>query len=53
MVPAACHTFLLVMTNLLGFVFQLDGSLIILAENVLGSPRIDENGETVLHYGKR
>ncbi|XP_004240914.1 UTP--glucose-1-phosphate uridylyltransferase 3, chloroplastic [Solanum lycopersicum] len=32
---------------------QLDGSLIILAENVLGSPRIDENGETVLHYGKR
>ncbi|XP_047270830.1 UTP--glucose-1-phosphate uridylyltransferase 3, chloroplastic isoform X3 [Capsicum annuum] len=32
---------------------QLDGSLIILAENVLGSTRIDENGETILQYGKR
>ncbi|KAJ8557624.1 hypothetical protein K7X08_003249 [Anisodus acutangulus] len=32
---------------------QLDGSLIILAENVLGSTRIDENGEIILQYGKR
>ncbi|XP_055832553.1 UTP--glucose-1-phosphate uridylyltransferase 3, chloroplastic isoform X3 [Solanum dulcamara] len=32
---------------------QLDGSLIILAENVLGSTRIDDNGETILEYGKR
>nr|XP_016482783.1 PREDICTED: UTP--glucose-1-phosphate uridylyltransferase 3, chloroplastic-like [Nicotiana tabacum] len=32
---------------------QLDGSLIILAENILGSTTIDENGETILQYGKR
>ncbi|XP_031109281.1 UTP--glucose-1-phosphate uridylyltransferase 3, chloroplastic [Ipomoea triloba] len=32
---------------------QLDGSLIILAENVMGSTMLDENGETVLQYGKR
>lgn len=32
---------------------QLDGSLIILAENVMGAMTIDENGETLLQYGKR
>ncbi|KAL6977499.1 UTP--glucose-1-phosphate uridylyltransferase 3, chloroplastic [Sarracenia purpurea var. burkii] len=32
---------------------QLDGSLIIVAENVLGSTRIDENGEQKLQYGHR
>lgn len=47
------HAFHIVMTYLLGCVFQLDGSLIILAENILGSTTIDENGETILQYGKR
>uniref|UniRef100_A0A2N9IX15 UGP3-like C-terminal hexapeptide repeats domain-containing protein n=1 Tax=Fagus sylvatica TaxID=28930 RepID=A0A2N9IX15_FAGSY len=32
---------------------QLDGSLIIVAENVMGSMRIDENGEPILQYGQR
>uniref|UniRef100_A0A5B7BSI7 UGP3-like C-terminal hexapeptide repeats domain-containing protein n=1 Tax=Davidia involucrata TaxID=16924 RepID=A0A5B7BSI7_DAVIN len=32
---------------------QLDGSLIIMAENVMGSTRIDENGEPILQYGRR
>ncbi|KAL3523999.1 hypothetical protein ACH5RR_016833 [Cinchona calisaya] len=32
---------------------QLDGSLIILAENVMGSTLISENGESILQYGKR
>ncbi|CAH9121476.1 unnamed protein product [Cuscuta epithymum] len=32
---------------------QLDGSLIILAENVLGSTMQDKNGEAVLQYGMR
>ncbi|KAK9283782.1 hypothetical protein L1049_012034 [Liquidambar formosana] len=32
---------------------QLDGSMIIVAENVMGSTRIDENGEPVLQYGHR
>ncbi|KAF8402599.1 hypothetical protein HHK36_010687 [Tetracentron sinense] len=31
----------------------LDGSLIIVAENVMGSTRIDENGEPTLQYGYR
>ncbi|XP_024466052.1 UTP--glucose-1-phosphate uridylyltransferase 3, chloroplastic isoform X2 [Populus trichocarpa] len=32
---------------------QLDGSLIIIAENVMGSTRIDPNGEPILQYGNR
>ncbi|GAB4827621.1 UTP--glucose-1-phosphate uridylyltransferase 3, chloroplastic [Ancistrocladus abbreviatus] len=32
---------------------QLDGSLIIVAENVMGSMRINEDGETILQYGHR
>ncbi|XP_027159295.1 UTP--glucose-1-phosphate uridylyltransferase 3, chloroplastic [Coffea eugenioides] len=32
---------------------QLHGSLIILAENIMGSMIINENGETLLQYGKR
>ncbi|KAK4579560.1 hypothetical protein RGQ29_029292 [Quercus rubra] len=32
---------------------QLDGSLIIEAENAMGSIRIDENGEPILQYGLR
>ncbi|XP_059627949.1 UTP--glucose-1-phosphate uridylyltransferase 3, chloroplastic [Cornus florida] len=32
---------------------QLDGSLIIVAENSMGSTRVDENGEPILQYGHR
>ncbi|KDO68901.1 hypothetical protein CISIN_1g002690mg [Citrus sinensis] len=32
---------------------QLDGSLIIVAENVMGSTRIADNGESILQYGYR
>ncbi|KAG6665926.1 UTP--glucose-1-phosphate uridylyltransferase 3, chloroplastic isoform X1 [Carya illinoinensis] len=32
---------------------QLDGSLIIMAEHVMGSVRIDENDEPILQYGQR
>ncbi|KAL7214746.1 hypothetical protein ACSBR1_027016 [Camellia fascicularis] len=32
---------------------QLHGSLIVVAENILGSTRIDENGELKLRYGHR
>ncbi|KAJ6720605.1 UTP--GLUCOSE-1-PHOSPHATE URIDYLYLTRANSFERASE 3 CHLOROPLASTIC [Salix viminalis] len=32
---------------------QLDGSLIIIAENVTGSTSIDSNGEPILQYGNR
>ncbi|RAL52331.1 hypothetical protein DM860_016180 [Cuscuta australis] len=32
---------------------QLNGSLIILAENVMGSTTIDANGEALLQYGRR
>lgn len=32
---------------------KLAGSLIILAENVMGSTVINESGETILQYGKR
>lgn len=32
---------------------QLDGSLIVMAENAMGSTRIDENGEAILQYGNR
>lgn len=32
---------------------QLDGSMIIVAKNVMGSTRIDDNGEPILHYGQR
>ncbi|KGN45802.2 UTP--glucose-1-phosphate uridylyltransferase 3, chloroplastic [Cucumis sativus] len=32
---------------------QLDGSLIVLSENVMGSLKIDENGESLIHYGQR
>ncbi|CAI9767559.1 unnamed protein product [Fraxinus pennsylvanica] len=32
---------------------QLDGSLIVLAENVIGSTIIDERGEPILQYGRR
>ncbi|XP_034705188.1 UTP--glucose-1-phosphate uridylyltransferase 3, chloroplastic isoform X5 [Vitis riparia] len=32
---------------------QLDGSMIVIAENVMGSTRIDENGEPMLQYGHR
>ncbi|CAN6587679.1 unnamed protein product [Malus baccata var. baccata] len=32
---------------------QLDGSLIVEADNVMGSTRIDQNGEPILQYGHR
>ncbi|CAL5203037.1 unnamed protein product [Lathyrus oleraceus] len=32
---------------------QLNGSLIIIAENVMGSMKIDENSESILHHGQR
>ncbi|XP_021903908.1 UTP--glucose-1-phosphate uridylyltransferase 3, chloroplastic isoform X2 [Carica papaya] len=32
---------------------QLEGSLIIVAENVMGSTRVGENGEPILQYGHR
>ncbi|KAL9332631.1 hypothetical protein ACSQ67_002241 [Phaseolus vulgaris] len=32
---------------------QLNGSLIIIAENVMGSMKINESGESILHYGQR
>ncbi|XP_061376575.1 UTP--glucose-1-phosphate uridylyltransferase 3, chloroplastic [Gastrolobium bilobum] len=32
---------------------QLNGSLIIIAENVMGSMKTNENGESILHYGQR
>lgn len=32
---------------------QLDGSLVVVAENVMGSTRIDANGEPILKYGHR
>ncbi|XP_027337973.1 UTP--glucose-1-phosphate uridylyltransferase 3, chloroplastic [Abrus precatorius] len=32
---------------------QLNGSLIIIAENVMGSMKVNESGESVLHYGER
>ncbi|CAN1172931.1 UTP--glucose-1-phosphate uridylyltransferase 3, chloroplastic, partial [Linum perenne] len=32
---------------------QLDGSLIIVAENIMGSTRMDAHGEPILHYGHR
>ncbi|KAG6578459.1 UTP--glucose-1-phosphate uridylyltransferase 3, chloroplastic, partial [Cucurbita argyrosperma subsp. sororia] len=32
---------------------QLDGSLIVLSENVMGSLKIDENGESLIRYGQR
>ncbi|CAI0416081.1 unnamed protein product, partial [Linum tenue] len=32
---------------------QIDGSLIVIAENVMGSTRMDEDGESILHYGHR
>lgn len=32
---------------------QLDGSLIVVAENVMGSMKMDKNGEPVLQYGHR
>lgn len=32
---------------------QLDGSLIVIAGNVMGSTRIDANGEPMLQYGRR
>lgn len=32
---------------------QLDGSMIIVAKNVMGSTRIDDNAEPILQYGKR
>lgn len=32
---------------------QLDGSLIIVAEHVMGSMRIDESDEPILQYGQR
>lgn len=32
---------------------QLDGSMIIMAENVMGSTMTDKNGENVLQYGRR
>jgi hypothetical protein len=35
------------------FLLQLDGSVIIIAENVMGSTRIDPNGEPILQYGNR
>lgn len=35
------------------FSFQLDGSLIIEADSVMGSTRSDDNGEDILQYGHR
>ncbi|GMH04189.1 hypothetical protein Nepgr_006028 [Nepenthes gracilis] len=32
---------------------QLDGSMVILAENVMGSVRINDHGEPILQYGRR
>ncbi|KAF2319152.1 hypothetical protein GH714_013602 [Hevea brasiliensis] len=32
---------------------ELDGSLIVIAANAMGSTRIDANGETILQYGHR
>ncbi|MED6186045.1 UTP--glucose-1-phosphate uridylyltransferase 3, chloroplastic [Stylosanthes scabra] len=32
---------------------QLNGSLIAIAENAMGSMKINENGESILHYGQR
>ncbi|XP_062179891.1 UTP--glucose-1-phosphate uridylyltransferase 3, chloroplastic isoform X2 [Phragmites australis] len=32
---------------------ELDGSLIILADNIMGSTKRNENGEEILHYGAR
>ncbi|KAJ7959622.1 UTP--glucose-1-phosphate uridylyltransferase 3 chloroplastic [Quillaja saponaria] len=32
---------------------QLDGSLVIVAENVMGSMKIDNKGEPIVHYGQR
>ncbi|KAF6164905.1 hypothetical protein GIB67_017108 [Kingdonia uniflora] len=32
---------------------QLDGSLIIVANNIMGSTRMDENGEPIMQYGQR
>lgn len=34
-------------------ILQLEGSLIIVAENVMGSTRVGENGEPILQYGHR
>ncbi|MCI24096.1 UDP-sugar pyrophosphorylase, partial [Trifolium medium] len=31
---------------------QLNGSLVIIAENVMGSMKIDESGEPILHHGQ-
>jgi hypothetical protein len=33
--------------------FQLNGSLVIIAENVMGTMKIDESGEPILHHGQR
>lgn len=33
--------------------FQLNGSLVVKAENVIGSMKINESGESILHYGLR
>ncbi|WJX38488.1 UTP--glucose-1-phosphate uridylyltransferase 3, chloroplastic [Trifolium repens] len=32
---------------------QLNGSLVIIAENVMGTMKIDESGEPILHHGQR
>lgn len=32
---------------------QVNGSLVIIAENVMGSMKIDESGESILHHGQR
>lgn len=32
---------------------QLDGSLVIVADNVMGSLKINASGESILHYGRR
>ena len=34
-------------------IFQLDGSMIIVAENVMGSMRTNGSGEPILGYGHR
>jgi hypothetical protein len=33
--------------------YKLDGSLIILADNIMGSTKKNKNGEQILHYGSR
>ena len=44
---------LLILEADFGALFQLDGSMIIIAENVMAAMGTDESGEPVLEYGHR